>query len=607
MSIVWKGLLIAVLPLIFELVFVITLAFFQAQSDGIAEKEQHSSDIIAHVNALIKFQYQMMTSTLMYGISQYTFLADRVIETSNQLDREGADLLERVKADAEQEKNCRLLIELVHENQRLGRNLITAIRQRDSSSDMFEGTFWRNKLSDHRFFDQTTRIIRTEQNRRLKYPLQSRQAKAWIRCAVFGGVAGNILIGILIAVLFNQDISRRIKHIVSNTELLDRERELLLPIAGKDELALLDGFLFKVSKNLQENARKERVLIDNTSDVICSISENLCFEKVSHVASAVWDKEPVSLRGESIFSIVPEDKRAEIQKLLDGCRLGGAAHYSGTFEHQFFQPERQDRWMKWTVSWSPAERSFFCVCRDVSKEHEIEVLKRDFMNMISHDLRSPLQSVSLNLYMLSDGAHGQLVEGARHAVNRANQSVERLVHLVDQLLEIEKLDAGKLELTSVTVNTDSIVFAAIDLLSGLAQSKGINVEFKDNDDFIVFADELRVVQVLQNFISNAIKFSPVSGTVRINTLLEESYVRITVEDSGPGIPEEMRAAVFEKFRQLKDGKNRQGTGLGLAIARSIIEQHGGSVGVDSSSDLGGARFWLRLPLAHTNTTTDTED
>lgn len=223
--------------------------------------------------------------------------------------------------------------------------------------------------------------------------------------------------------------------------------------------------------------------------------------------------------------------------------------------------------------------------------------KQELIAMVSHDLRTPLTSVQASLTLLSEGALGDLTPRVNKEVRVAENNTSRLINLINDLLDIERMEAGKLEMYMIEARVDDIFEQAIDTVGKFAEQQGIAIVAADTN-LTVFADADRIVQVLVNLISNAVKFSPRDTTIRLDAMpLNESIIEVTVQDHGRGIPLEQQEAVFQRFQQVSaaDAKGRKGTGLGLAICKAIIDGHGGRIGVRSAEGQGST-FFFTLPV-----------
>ncbi|MBC8000343.1 MAG: PAS domain-containing sensor histidine kinase, partial [Leptolyngbya sp.] len=232
---------------------------------------------------------------------------------------------------------------------------------------------------------------------------------------------------------------------------------------------------------------------------------------------------------------------------------------------------------------------------DITERHNIEAMKAQFVQMVSHDLRTPLTSVQSYLDLLGRGVYGTLSESGGQKLLMLNRSVDRLVNMIRDLLDLERWQSGHLRVTISDTNLKSIVEQSVEAVHSHTVEKKIDLIVPDAD-IKLRGDEERLVQVVVNLLHNAIKFSPEGGKVELSVLEKEGFVNIQVKDEGPGVPAEMRTAVFDRFKQVSetDATVKKGTGLGLAISKAIVEAHGGNIGITSNNG-GGSIFWFTLP------------
>lgn len=237
------------------------------------------------------------------------------------------------------------------------------------------------------------------------------------------------------------------------------------------------------------------------------------------------------------------------------------------------------------------------VVEDVSARHEIERMKEEFVSLISHDLRAPLASIKAFLGLLKNGIYDQNLSTMKEKAEGIESDTTRLLEMINRLLELHKAEAGRLELFIELIPLTSIVKRSIQSIELLAAQKGIEMVTDHLDPSVhVRADADYAIQVLVNLLSNAIKFSPSGKIVRLTFELTGATAKIKVHDRGQGIKEEFRNRLFNKFEQssIADARLKGGSGLGLAISKSIVEQHGGTIGVESEEGQGST-FWFTLP------------
>jgi signal transduction histidine kinase len=235
--------------------------------------------------------------------------------------------------------------------------------------------------------------------------------------------------------------------------------------------------------------------------------------------------------------------------------------------------------------------------RDISASKEIARMKNELISALSHELRTPLTSIRGSLDLLVSGATGELPPEALGIAKVAHGNCARLVRLVNDVLDIEKIEAGRMEFRLEPLDLEALLERSVDLVRPYGEALGVGFETESSAPGVrVRADPDRLIQVVENLLSNAVKFSPPGGVVRLSVARVGERVRVGVEDRGAGIPREFQARVFEKFAQApaSDARRKGGTGLGLHIARGIVERLGGTIGF-SSRPGEGTVFHFELP------------
>jgi signal transduction histidine kinase len=230
---------------------------------------------------------------------------------------------------------------------------------------------------------------------------------------------------------------------------------------------------------------------------------------------------------------------------------------------------------------------------------ELDQLKSDFLGNVSHELRTPLAAVKGYVDNLLDGVAGSLTDKSRHYLVRVRDNADRLARMVSDLLDLTRIEAGKIELLPQALPLGDVVSDALEGLRPVATERGVHLIVDVPPCPPVWADPDKVHQVLTNLLTNAIKFSSRGGHVTVSARPEAGgLARLAVEDSGPGIPPMERERVFDKFYQVGrlEGERPPGTGLGLTITRHLVELHGGRIWVEDATG-GGAAFVVLLPAA----------
>jgi PAS domain S-box-containing protein len=234
---------------------------------------------------------------------------------------------------------------------------------------------------------------------------------------------------------------------------------------------------------------------------------------------------------------------------------------------------------------------------DISERKRLERLKDEFVAMVSHELRTPLTSIAGSLGLLMGNAAGNLPDTAVRLLSIAHANSQRLVRLINDILDLQKIEAGQVVFHLKYLDLRPLLEQTLEANRAFAHEFGVRIRLDEAcDDGEVFADSDRLAQVVTNLLSNAIKFSPKGSEVTIGIDWRGDNLRVWVRDRGPGIPDDFKPRVFEKFAQADSSNARQkgGSGLGLSIVKQLIHQHGGRVGFEDMAG-GGTVFYFELP------------
>jgi signal transduction histidine kinase len=228
----------------------------------------------------------------------------------------------------------------------------------------------------------------------------------------------------------------------------------------------------------------------------------------------------------------------------------------------------------------------------------LDRLKSDFVSNVSHELRTPLTAIKGAVDLVLREVAGPLTEKQTHYLTRVRSNTPHLAGLINDLLDLSKIESGKTEMKSSRVSLAGLVPEVVETLRPVAAEKVITVEATISEpSILVWADRDKINQVLMNLIGNAIKFTPAQGRVTVSASRNgKESVQVSVSDTGPGIPQSEKEKIFDKFYQIAQAGDvkPKGTGLGLAICRALVELHGGKIWVESEPS-GGSIFYFTLP------------
>ena len=249
--------------------------------------------------------------------------------------------------------------------------------------------------------------------------------------------------------------------------------------------------------------------------------------------------------------------------------------------------------------------SVIAQCRDITQQIEAERVKKEFTSTLSHELRTPLTSIIGSLQLINTGMFGTLDQDAAELALVAERNAQRLLDLINDILDLERIDSGRLSLNAEDVSLDEVLQESVVLNRAYAERFGVRLKLlAEPPKVTVHADRRRLLQVMTNLISNAAKFSPEGGHVELSASCTDALVQVSVEDRGPGIPQDFRSRIFGRFAQADSALTRKkgGTGLGLAICKRLIELMGGEIWY-ADREGGGTSFHFRLPM-HGSATSD---
>lgn len=624
-----KGLILVSVPLIFELLFVAILVRQVNDAEYEVQEERRNGAIVSHMNNLSRFGLDATVALVNYKSSRDAAKIaefDRQVEhglaefgqlealVNNAQDRAAVEKLEKdIRAVAAVLDKCK--VELAAGDRltalRFGPILIALGRQVNDTFALLVGPYRQKQEEALAAHDQ---------------------ARTQMKRVLFVGILANVLVAFMLALFFTKSIARRLKVLSQNSSRLAEGLPLNEPVGGRDEITGLDEAFHKMARELAEamselKASEERtrqvidhmpvgvVTVDSAGRVDSSnprTVEIFAMDGRAIVGRPVLDILP-GLAGDSKECFYADKLESLIGKTFEakGKRAGGENFPTEVSINKFITLEGN---------------RYLVAIQDVTERHEIEKLKQEFVAMVSHDLRTPLTAVMGTLSLIEDGAYGDLSHRGVSRVQTAEKEIERLIGLINDLLDIEKMEAGKLTMTAELVDIAQIIERSIESVRGFAEQYKVSLQF-DNISVKIMADSDRLVQVLVNLLSNAVKFSPPHSPVAVKTILIPGFVEVQVIDKGRGVPAEYRTAIFERFKQVRatDGARSKGTGLGLPICKAIVEAHGGQIGVRSgqkvagdksaasetdlprqdglvgeknlaSEDGVGSIFWIRLPV-----------
>ena len=367
-----------------------------------------------------------------------------------------------------------------------------------------------------------------------------------------------------------------------------------------DMTALYGQLIRMLGTEQQERTRvadRHRHLFDTSLDLILVTDRRGQFIEVSPSSTAILGYRPEEMIGRTGAAFLHPD---DLEGTRDQMRRARHGQRMQNFEARYVHKTGHVVTLAWSGVWSEIEQLYFFIGRDVTEAKRTERLKNEFVATVSHELRTPLTVIAGALGLLTGRDAGRFAD-PRRLLDMAGANCQRLLRLVNDILDIEKIEQDGMVFDFQQVETKSLVEKAIEANRGFAESFNVLVKLDERAvDCLIDTDADRLTQVIANLLSNAVKFSPRGQDVVVTIEACDDRVCIAVRDHGPGIPDEFKASVFERFVQVdaSDARQRGGTGLGLSIVKLLMTRLGGDVSHNAARD-GGTIFRIDLARART--------
>ncbi len=351
----------------------------------------------------------------------------------------------------------------------------------------------------------------------------------------------------------------------------------------------------QAEKSLQRSEQQLRLITDALPILIAYIDNQQRYRYNNRTYETWFGKPCSALLGLHIKELVGEDNYQKMLPYIKTVLSGKAV----TFEIQPTDERGNSYWMSATYipdfDSDRKVKGFFSMVDDITDRKEIERMKSEFVSIASHEMRTPLTSIHGVIKLLCAGRLGDLFPAGQEMANMALRNSERLVRLVNDILDLERMESGRDKIERQQCDSAELIEQAVDTMRSMALEHQVVIETNLNS-IELWVDGDRIVQTIANLISNAIKFSPAGSKVWITSQQNNNNVLFAVKDRGRGIPTDKLETIFERFQQVdaSDSRQKGGTGLGLAICRHIVEQHGGKIWVESVYG-EGSTFFFTLP------------
>jgi PAS domain S-box-containing protein len=409
-----------------------------------------------------------------------------------------------------------------------------------------------------------------------------------------------LLCSILVAVAFmlfiGKWILRPIERLIRYTEeIRDGNLDLVVQIDSGDEIGRLSEAFNDMTTSLREFRRNARAKLHRTQqatkealnslpDAVAIVDPDGKVEISTNSAKEFFGLDPgaqIQDLPEAIFNELFQEivrngfiKEAEKKKKIFQKFIKMEEHY--------FQPQTTA-----ITDQNGQLTGVLLIVKDVTEQRQLDEMKRGMISMVSHELKSPLTSVRMAIHLLLEEKVGSLTEKQTEILLAAREDSDRLHQILQNLLDISRIESGRLLMDCQDTYAQSLVLDAVEPYRRAAQDGGVELKIQHPDDLIkVSADVTQIGHVFSNLLSNALRYTAPGGSITVSAILEEQMVRFSVTDTGSGIPHQFMQRIFEQFFRVPDQNSETGAGLGLAIAKEIVEAHGGNIDVVSQEGKG---------------------
>ncbi|MEG6569082.1 ATP-binding protein [Thermoanaerobacterium thermosaccharolyticum] len=415
------------------------------------------------------------------------------------------------------------------------------------------------------------------------------------------------IFGFIISMVFTNRFLKPMEYLISSIrKVKEGDLDQIISITTNDELGKLATEFNNMIKRLKQYEESQLGKImderNKTLSIVKSISDPLLVlnsdYKIILLNSAAEElfgiEEKNAVNKHFLLSVKDEKLFEEINSIVD----------SNFVNNKIEQIKYSDKYYDVTIS--PIENykseisDILLVFHNITEFKELDQVKDDFISIISHEFKTPLTSIMMGTSIILEEKIGTINEKQKSTLLAIEEEGEKLTELVNELIELTKIESGKEVYNFKCCSMFGIVENTIKPLYNIASEKGVNLSHSVDEDLpCVYADPEKISWVLNNLITNALKYTDAGDDISISATIDNNMMQISVKDTGVGIPKEYKDKIFDKFFHTKNGDDFEikGTGLGLAVVKEIVEAHGGKVWCESDLDVG-SNFMFTLPICH---------
>ena len=449
---------------------------------------------------------------------------------------------------------------------------------------------------------QLTKMVNEDKNRTAVALKLQRENRVQTEQVLQIALGLEVILSALAIMWFKSDVEKRVGTIYKNTFNLAQGKPLLPEVSGTDEIAQLDIVFRNMADALAKAKRDRRAMVDQSRDVICQFNEQFQIRSINVASTSILSCFPEELIGKNVSDIIHAD---DAPSVLDKLKQSIASGEQPIMDVRVLKKDGSAIDTLWSTRWSPSDRSFFGVIHDNTQKKRAERLRQDVLQMVNHDLRTPLFTVSSFLEMVQMGVFGTLTEAGTKQLITSLSGTSSMLVLIEDLLDFEKLEAGMLELSSEHMDLKRLVDDVVETIREWLP--GLTIEVPDDvagnlSKFHVQGDTARLQQVLQKLIAalaavDAEARTPASekNSVVKLSVAEQGTVLITLTLAGVRIPDDVLAGMFDPYAETNEyfARHERNSRMMLAVCRALVQLRGGTLTVLNQSDSCG--FEIRIP------------
>lgn len=584
-----KGMLLVLIPLAFEVLFISSIAFF------VWEGDRQSADADREV-ALTRTSSKLSQTFIDSGFNLIILGMTKSKKAEREFDAQLASIpnqqaeIKKLLADNPKrlaafeqsdslfQRAAELSIEVKDSfNEGLGLNALNIFAE--NSKHRTESFELMGRINTE--LSALSELGRNNKNLIVK---DLKSTESALRILLGGGIALNIVLAVAAALAYRSNLVLRLNQISENCEKIEQHESLHPVQEGSDEISELDRRFHAMAAELKEAARREKAVVEDAVDVICSIGEDGVPTSMNKSGEALWGYTRRELLSLPVTSLVVPDERDSLTSFLS-ADLSTSPPPAKTSDFRALAKDGRTVETRWSVRFAAKERTAYCVVRDVTLEKETEKLKAYFVAMVTHDLRTPLNSVHNMLSMIETGVYGDLPGGAREIADASKRTCENLIKVISDFLDLEKMDSQAYVLNKTSVDFSSI----LDNLCDLVEDGGITprpaIILKDQTRGLVLeADSALMQSCLLDVAVVLLKHTPDSETLKLTLRSGNGTAYIQFEGSRCG---NLAVTLEKPFRELFESKEpgiEFEDMLKLSRARAAVLLHGGQISVTGDQE-----------------------